>query len=104
VAIDIRAYLSPTLVLLAFNWNDGKANPDFLGFAIKRTPGFWSADGKSRETESWLPNRLMFEGPVSPSKPDAPSNIAPIQKFMGGTQSMAVRSNRISIAARVDLT
>jgi hypothetical protein len=29
-----------------------------------------------------LPNRLTFEGPVPPSKPDAPSNIASIQKFM----------------------
>ena len=82
MAIDIRAYLSPTLVLLAFNWNDGKSNPDFLGFAVKRSPGFWSLDGKTRETESWLPNRLTFDGPVPSGKPDAPSNIAPIQKFM----------------------
>ena len=52
MAIDIRAYLSPTLVLLAFNWNEGKSNPDFLGFAIKRSPGFRSADGKTRDTES----------------------------------------------------
>lgn len=82
MAINIRAYLSPTLVLLALDWSEGKTKPDFLGFAIKRSPGFWSVDGKNREAESWLPNRLTFDGPVPPSKPDAPSNIAPIQKFM----------------------
>jgi len=82
MAIDIRAYLSPTLVLLAFDWAEGKSKPDFLGFAIKRSPGFWSADGKTRDAQSWLPNRLTFEGPVPSGKPDAPSNIAPIQKFM----------------------
>lgn len=82
MTIDIRAYLSPTLVLLAFDWAEGKSNPEFLGFAIKRSPGFWSADGKTRDTESWLPNRLTFDGPVPPGKPDAPSNVAPIQKFM----------------------
>jgi phosphatidylserine/phosphatidylglycerophosphate/cardiolipin synthase-like enzyme len=82
MAIEIRAYLSPTLVLLALDWEEGKSRPDFLGFAIKRSPGFWSADGKSREPESWLPNRLTFDGPVADGKPDAPSNIAPIQKFM----------------------
>ena len=82
MAIDIRAYLSPTLVLLALDWEEGKTRPDFLGFAIKRSPGFWSADGKRREPESWLPNRLTFDGPVEAGKPDAPSNIAPIQKFM----------------------
>jgi phosphatidylserine/phosphatidylglycerophosphate/cardiolipin synthase-like enzyme len=82
MAIEIRAYLSPTLVLLALNWDEGKAQADFLGFAIKRSPGFWSADGKSRESESWLPNRLTFDGPVQAGEPDAPSNTAPIQKFM----------------------
>ncbi|NKJ50649.1 phospholipase [Burkholderia sp. SG-MS1] len=82
MAIEIRAYLSPTLVLLAFNWDEGKTRADFLGFAIKREPGFWSADGKTRAPESWLPNRLTFDGPVQAGQPDAPSNAAPIQKFM----------------------
>jgi len=82
MAISLRAYLSPTLVLLAFDWIEGKSNPEFLGFAIKRSPGFWSTDGKTREAESWLPNRLTFDGPVPAGKPDAPSNVAPIQKFM----------------------
>jgi phosphatidylserine/phosphatidylglycerophosphate/cardiolipin synthase-like enzyme len=82
MAIDIRAYLSPTLVLLALNWDEGQSRKDFLGFAIKRSPGFWAANGKSREDESWLPNRLTFDGPVQAGKPDAPSDVAPIQKFM----------------------
>lgn len=82
MAIDIRAYLSPTLVLLALNWEDGRTRPDFLGFAIQRSPGFWSADGKHREAHSWLPNRLTFDGPVRTGHADAPSSDAPIQKFM----------------------
>lgn len=82
MAIDIRAYLSPTLVLLALDWADGKTRSDFLGFAIRREPGFWSADGKKREAQSWLPNRLTFDGPVQAGHPDAPSDEAPIQKFM----------------------
>ncbi|CAL8480811.1 phospholipase D-like domain-containing protein [Caballeronia sp. S22] len=82
MAIEIRAYLSPTLVLLALNWEDGRTRPDFLGFAIRRSPGFWSADGTYREAHSWLPNRLTFEGPVRAGHADAPSNHAPIQKFM----------------------
>jgi hypothetical protein len=82
MAIELRAYLSPTLVLLALNWDEGHTRDDFLGFAISRAPGFWSADGKHRADESWLPNRLTFDGPVQAGKPDAPSNVAPIQKFM----------------------
>lgn len=68
-----RTYVSPTLVLLAFDWPDGANVEDFLGFAIERTPGF---DGKER---SWLPNRLGFDGPISGASAD--SNLAPIQKF-----------------------
>jgi phosphatidylserine/phosphatidylglycerophosphate/cardiolipin synthase-like enzyme len=82
MAIDIRAYLSPTLVLLALNWEGGKHRPDFLGFAIRRSPGFWSANGRERAKESWLPNRLTFDGPVRAGHADAPTNTAPIQKFM----------------------
>jgi phosphatidylserine/phosphatidylglycerophosphate/cardiolipin synthase-like enzyme len=82
MVMDTRAYLSPTLVLLALNWDEGATRADFLGFAIKRSPGFWSADGKHREQESWLPNRLTFKGPVEANHPDAPTNTAPIQKFM----------------------
>jgi len=33
--VRIRSYLSPTLVLLAFDWPDGAFREDFLGFAIE---------------------------------------------------------------------
>jgi len=73
--ITARVYLSPTLVLLAMDWPDAKNHADFLGFAIKRTPGFF---GKST---SWLPNRITFS-PSDKLAVDHPSNEAPIQKFM----------------------
>ena len=57
MGVSLRAYLSPTLVLLALDWDKGKTQKDFLGFAIKRKPGFHSADGQSREPESWLHRR-----------------------------------------------
>jgi hypothetical protein len=69
-----KSYVSPTLVLLAFDWAPGKGRKDFLGFAVKRTPGF---DGAAF---SWLPNRIGFNGP-KPDQSDFPSNEAPIQKF-----------------------
>jgi hypothetical protein len=72
--VAIKAYLSPTLVLLAFDWADGADRNDFLGFAIERKPGFGGAPS------SFLPNRLGFDGPAT--KADAPSDTAPIQKFM----------------------
>lgn len=80
--VSVRSYLSPTLVLLAFDWPEGGTRDDFLGFAIRRTPGFLSADGQQRETSSWLPNRLTFKGAVPDTQKDAPTNEAPIQKFM----------------------
>lgn len=80
--VSVRSYLSPTLVLLAFDWPEGGTREDFLGFAIKRTPGFLAADGQTREASSWLPNRLTFKGAVPDTQQDAPSNEAPIQKFM----------------------
>jgi hypothetical protein len=73
--VAVRPYLSPTLVLLAFDWQEGRGRTDFLGFAIQRTPGF---DG---EKKSWLPNRISFDGPAPDGK-DLPSNENPIQKFM----------------------
>jgi hypothetical protein len=55
--VVIKAYTSPTLVLLAFDWAGGANRNDFLGFAIKRVPGF------GNQPESWLPNRIDFNGP-----------------------------------------
>jgi phosphatidylserine/phosphatidylglycerophosphate/cardiolipin synthase-like enzyme len=72
--VVVRSYTSPTLVLLAFDWPSGDQRPDFLGFAIERTPGF---DGVPK---SWLPNRIGFDGP-KPDQSDFSSKDAPIQKF-----------------------
>jgi phosphatidylserine/phosphatidylglycerophosphate/cardiolipin synthase-like enzyme len=69
-----KSYVSPTLVLLAFDWPAGKDRNDFLGFAIERTPGFGAS------ATSWLPNRIGFDGPA-PHQGDIPTNEAPIQKF-----------------------
>jgi phosphatidylserine/phosphatidylglycerophosphate/cardiolipin synthase-like enzyme len=71
--VRIKPYLSPSLVLLALDWEDGAGREDFLGFAIRRSPGFGS------ERQSWLPNRIGFDGPAR--RGDFPSDEAPIQKF-----------------------
>lgn len=81
-AVSARAYLSPKLVLLALDWPDGEARQDFLGFAIRRTPGFRDLATGVDAASSWLPNRLSFNGPPPAGQPDFPSNVAPIQKFM----------------------
>jgi phosphatidylserine/phosphatidylglycerophosphate/cardiolipin synthase-like enzyme len=77
-----RAYLSPSLVLLAMDWEAGETRQDFLGFAIERTPGFRDLATNADAPKSWLPNRLDFNGPPASGQPDFPSNVAPIQKFM----------------------
>lgn len=71
----LRAYTSATLVLLALDWADGKNFRDFLGFAVRRSPGFRGA------RSSWLTNRIDFNGPA-PNGLFYPSNKAPIQKFL----------------------
>jgi hypothetical protein len=78
----VKAYLSPSLVLLALDWADGANHPDFLGFAIKRSPGFSDLKTGVKPASSWLPNRLSFNGPPAKGQPDFPSNDAPIQKFL----------------------
>src|SRR5262249_48957774 len=80
--IKARAYLSPTLVLLALDWPDGESRNDFLGFAIQRTPGFRDESTQQVAPNSWLPNRIGFNGPPAAGQADFPSNLAPIQKFM----------------------
>jgi PLD-like domain len=75
-----RAFLSPTLVLLAMDWEDGAQRNDFLGFAIKRTPGFRDKQGAKTNAFDWLPNRLGFHGP-NPDGTDMPSITNPIQHF-----------------------
>ena len=38
--VSIKAYASAGCVLPTFDWKDGKGHKDFLGFAIKRNPGY----------------------------------------------------------------
>jgi hypothetical protein len=74
--VAVRAYTSPTLVLLAMDWPEGNNHPDFLGFAILRAPGF--AKG---ERDGYLVNKISFSPPTKTSQP-IPSNLAPFQKFL----------------------
>src|SRR5690348_6435678 len=75
-AVVVRAYSSPTLVLLAMDWESGRDCPDFLGFAILRSPGF-----SPGERDGYLLNKIGFS-PPSPSSQALPSNVSPIQKFL----------------------
>jgi PLD-like domain len=75
MAVKVRAFLSPTLVLLAFDWPEGVHRADFLGFSISRRPGFAGA------AESYLPNRLTFAGPRKDGDPEPTSDANPIQTF-----------------------
>jgi len=82
--VVVRSYLSPTLVLLAMDWPDGANRQDFLGFSIRRSPGFRTDTNKVRidnKDWNWLPNRIGFDG-AAPEGRDFPSSDAPIQKFM----------------------
>src|SRR6266404_6846697 len=74
--VIVREYASPTLVLLALDWPQGKDHPDFLGFALSRSPGY-----SPGEQDAWLLNKLGFT-PPQPGSQSQPSNIAPIQKFL----------------------
>jgi hypothetical protein len=75
-AVAAQAYTSPTLVLLAMDWPDGKRFPDFLGFAVRRSPGF-----SPGEKDGYLLNKIGFNPPGPNSQP-LPSNVAPLQKFL----------------------
>lgn len=73
--VKAKAYKSEKVILLAFDWPDGANRNDFLGFAIKRTPGFYG------RPFSWLPNRIGFKGALQDNDPKG-SDKNPIQKFM----------------------
>ncbi|HET8824022.1 MAG TPA: hypothetical protein VFM77_02760, partial [Terriglobales bacterium] len=81
--VNARAFLSPTLVLLAMDWADGAKFDDFLGFAILRAPGF-----SKGEQDGYLLNKLSFQ-PQGPDSQPIPSNLAPIQKFLWWDPSAA---------------
>lgn len=72
----VRAYTSPTLVLLAMDWAAGIDHEDFLGFAILRSPGF-----SKGEADGYLLNKVGFL-PPQPNSQSLPSNVSPIQKFL----------------------
>jgi phosphatidylserine/phosphatidylglycerophosphate/cardiolipin synthase-like enzyme len=74
--VTLRAYTSPTLVLLAMDWADGANYEDFLGFAILRSPGFHAG-----EKDGYLLNKIGF-APPGPHAQSLPSNVSPIQKFL----------------------
>lgn len=74
--VVVRAYPSPTVTLLAFDWPAGSKHADFLGFAIRRSPGYHPGD-----KDAYLLNKLSFAAPEPGSQP-IPSDLAPFQKFM----------------------
>jgi phosphatidylserine/phosphatidylglycerophosphate/cardiolipin synthase-like enzyme len=78
--VKSKAYASSHVILLAFNWEEGKNNENFIGFAIQRTPGFLKKGG-GREAKSPLSNRLNFNGPAKQGEYTG-SDKNPIQKFM----------------------
>jgi phosphatidylserine/phosphatidylglycerophosphate/cardiolipin synthase-like enzyme len=92
--VVLKSYVSPTLVLLAFDWPSGNGKTDFLGFAIQRKPGFGGEAG------SWLPNRIGFDGP-KPDESDFPSNVAPIQKFYWWDARINTKDRGTSFSYRV---
>ena len=96
MTVKVRGELVPNSGSACTRLGQGEARSDFLGFAIRRSPGYWSADLQAREKESWLPNRVTFDGPVQTGQPDAPSNKAPIQKFRGDAQSIHRIGARLS--------
>jgi phosphatidylserine/phosphatidylglycerophosphate/cardiolipin synthase-like enzyme len=80
--IIAKPYTSPSLVLLAMDWPNGDSHNNFLGFAIRRTPGFQDNKTGLFSDHSWLPNRIGFNGPPPTGRPDPPSNEAPVQRFL----------------------
>lgn len=79
----VRAYTSPTLVLLAMDWADGAEREDFLGFAILRSPGFHKG-----EKDEYLTNKIGF-APPGPHSQSLPSSVSPIQKFLWWDSSIS---------------
>src|SRR5258707_13829033 len=85
-ATVVRAYASPTCVLLAFDWAEGASYPDFLGFAIERTPGY-GHDGKAQ----YLLNKLDFV-PITAKSVPKPSDPAHPEVQLAGRRHRDCRS------------
>ncbi len=83
VKVAVRVYTSPTLVLLAMDWEAGSSYSDFLGFAILRSPGF-----QPGEKDGYLVNKIGF-APPRPHSQSLPSNVSPIQKFLWWDSAIA---------------
>ena len=58
--VNARAYLSPTLVLLAMDWPDGETRHDFLGFAIRQRMAALIAKSRADMQIAVLTKRLPF--------------------------------------------
>ncbi|WP_025038406.1 phospholipase D-like domain-containing protein [Bradyrhizobium sp. DOA9] len=74
-SVTVKAYASPSCVLLTFDWKSGPEHEDFLGFAIQRDPGY----GRDRKPQ-FLFNKLDFVPLAEDARPKG-SDEAPIQKF-----------------------
>jgi hypothetical protein len=68
----VRAYCSPTLVLLALDWADGDRD-DFLGLAVERTPGMRPSLNEPQAPKSYCR--------TASASTDRPRTARPIQKF-----------------------
>ena len=70
--IIAKPYTSPSLVLLAMDWPDGETRQDFLGFAVRRTPGCLNNETEEFANSRWVPHSLGFNGPPPEGEADPP--------------------------------
>ena len=82
--IKARAFMSPTLVFLAMDWDDGRNVKDFLGFAIRRTPGFGISKVPGQQPPAGFAIALALMVPIRKLMSRAISIRFSI--FNGGTQ------------------
>jgi hypothetical protein len=97
MSVTTRAYLSPTLVLLALDYPEDLNDRHFLGFAIKREPGF---DGAS---SIYLPNRIGFHGANSDGSTQG-SNKGRFSNSTGGMGESTVARVACPLASLTEMT
>ena len=93
----VRAYCSPTLVLLALDWADGDRD-DVLGFAVERTPGMRPSLNEPQAPKSWPPNRVGFDGPPADGATKSPTifpGSANMSEFMRLYEHYRARATRV---------